>query len=66
MKKDGTTFYWCKTCGYSNKGYWVSTHRPEDCYRKKKSEEKSSKDTEEVAEGNIVPELTECEFLIIL
>ena len=28
--KNGTKYYWSKTCGYNNKGCWVSTHKPED------------------------------------
>ena len=66
MKKNWSTYYWCKICGYNNKGYWVNMHKPEDCYRAKKSEDKSGKDIEEVEEGNIALEMVERGFLAIL
>ena len=65
LKKDDTTYYWCKTCGYG-KCCWVNLHKLEDCYRKRESGEKSGKDTEEVTEGNIALEIAECGFLAFL
>ena len=64
---DGTKFYWCKTCGFNNKGCWVSMHKPEDCYRKKKKEENSGKNTEEVAKGNsVLKKMIKGRFLAII
>ena len=57
MKKEGTTYYWCKTCGYS-KGRWVNMHKSKDCRYKKKKEETSEE--EEVKEGNLAMEIAEC------
>ena len=57
MKKEGTTYYWCKTWGY-DKGHWVNTHKSED-YRYKKKKEETSEE-EEVEESNLAMEIAEC------
>ena len=67
MKKNGSRYYWCKMCGYNNTGCWVNTHKSDDCYRaRKKSDEKSGEDKEEVEEENIALKMAECGFLAIL
>ena len=56
MKIEGTTYYWCKTCGYG-KGRWANTHKSKDCHYKKKKEETSEE--EEAKEGNLAMEIVE-------
>ena len=64
MKKDGTIYCWCKTCG-CGKGRWVDSHKSEDCrYRKNKTEETSGENTEEVEKEILLWKLISADSLL--